>query len=209
MYEDTLKRLQHTISQCEFRIKATEDGQSKLIDLDRNIKVYETLYSQCNNTLVRLRPYIKDIQAYIADKRTSALQSLNNALRIAGEIVPAAMKGIAFNMERDEAWIETEDAVYASSAEGSGYKEIVSVLSRLVVNGLCESELKTVFLDEPLAKLSPERTALLSQYLTLIVDNQQIILIEQKREVYANVSCTLYEFVKDGDFTTVKRISGG
>lgn len=191
------------ISKCDLRIKQTEENTKKLSNMQgiRESSIASVKY--CETVIESLKPCVKDIQEYITDKRKKSHSALNNALRVAAEIIPASMRGIKFEMEGDEAWLQAPNGAYVDRSEGSGYKGTTSVFLRSVVLSANPDKLQTLFLDEPLAKLSDERTALLSTYLPKMVENQQVILIEQKKEIYANADCTLYGFFKSDGFTSI------
>ena len=202
-YSNICRLMRDEISKCDLRIKETEENTKRLSDLQGIRESSIASVDYCIMVLDSLKPLAKDIQEYITDKRKNSRSALNNALRVAGEIIPASMRGITFETEGDEAWLQAPNGAYVDRSEGSGYKGTTSVFLRSVVLSANPDKLQTLFLDEPLAKLSDERTALLSQYLPAMIENQQVILIEQKKEIYANAECTLYGFFKSDGYTSI------
>lgn len=204
-YSTICTLIQNEISRCNLRIEQTEQNKDKLLKLQDAQKLSKNSIAYCDMVIDSLKPFANDIQEYITNKRKQSHSALNNALRLAGEIVPASMGGIAFKMEGDEAWLEMPNSALVEHCEGSGYKGAASLFLRSVVLAQNQHYLQTMVLDELLAKLSTERTALLSRYLPQMVKNQQIIIIEQKKEIYADCEATLYKFFKSDGFTTVTK----
>lgn len=202
-YNTVCALMRNRLVECDLHIKETEENSKKLGELTGLRDTYKSNVVSCQQVIDSLKPMIEDVQSYITDKRKDSKTKLNNALRVAGEIVPAAVNGIKFEIEGDEAWLQTPNGAYVDRSEGSGYKGTTSVLLRSIVLAANPDKLQTMFLDEPFAKLSNERTALLSQYLPILLADQQVILIEQKKEIYANADCTLYGFFKSDNYTTI------
>lgn len=205
MYNNVCALMREEITKCSVHIKETEENRQKLGELQGMRDSYASSIDYCQLVTDSLKPMISDVQEFINTKRKDSKSKLNNALRIAGEIVPASVRGVKFEIEGDEAWLETPNGAYVDRSEGSGYKGTTSMLFRSIVLGANQDKLQTLFLDEPLAKLSDERTATLSKYLPALLSNQQVILIEQKKEIYANAGCTLYKFFKSDNYTTVTK----
>lgn len=202
-YSDICRLMRDEISKCDLRITQTEENTKRLSRTEgiRISSINSVKY--CEIVIDSLKPLIADTQDFITDKREDSKAALANALRLAGEIIPDSMRGIEFKMLGDEAWLETPDGAYADRAEGSGYKGTSSVFLRSVVMGANPSIIQTMMLDEPLSKVSTEHSAQLSTYLPIMAQRQQVILIEQKKEVFANIDCPKYGFFKSENFTTV------
>lgn len=152
-----------------------------------------------------LKPMISDIQKYLADKREQSMQNINNALRLAGEIIADSTEGIRFEMDGDEAWIATPDGLEVDDVEGGGYRQISSSFLRSVILESQQDVLNTMLLDEMFALVSVENSATLSLYLNVICQNAQIIAIEQKPEVFMNIDATVYEFSANDNYADVTK----
>ena len=148
---------------------------------------------------------LDDIQVYIAERRKNSMQSMNNALRMAGEIIQDSTEGIYFKIDGDEAWLATPDGLEADMVEGGGYRQISSTFIRSVVLGVNNGTLDTLLLDEIFALVSPENSAALSLYLNVICQDKQVISIEQKPQVYSNIDSVMYTFSKGTDYTEVHK----
>ena len=204
-YSNVCADLEKRIQQCNFRIKQTEENESKLKKLRENIEAYTKIISNQESSLAKLKPLLEDIQRYTTDRRKQSLNSIQQVLMSAGNIVPASNSKITFKMENGEAWFETEDGLSLDRTEGSGYRATLSLFMRNVFLRSNPQYLQTLVLDELFAKLSPERSAILSTYLSVLGQHTQIISIEQKPEVFADAECTSYFFFLDEGKTIVRK----
>lgn len=194
------------ISNCDFRIKQTDENQKKLNNLNGYLESYKKSVRYCDYLMQSLKPFIEDIQEHITERRKSSLHNINQALLIAGTVIPDSKEGIKFVFDGKDAWLETPSGILADRAEGSGYKGTSSVFVRSVVLGSNPQYLQSMLLDEPFAKVSPENSATLSSCLPIMAQDKQIILIEQKKEIYSNLDCVVFGFFKDDEgYTTIAR----
>lgn len=204
-YSSTCADLDKQIEDLKVRIRVSESNEQLRNNYQEKLKTLEDNIAYCNGVLDILKPMITDIQEYITKRRENSMQSINNALRMAGEIIQDATEGIYFNLDKDEAWLTTPDGLEVDLVEGGGYRQISSTFIRSVVAASNPDILKTMMLDEIFGLVSPENSSILSIYLNVICQNMQIISIEQKPQVYSNIDCTAYQFNKIGKFTEVTR----
>jgi hypothetical protein len=206
-YSDICVKLNAAIANCDFKIEQTVKNEAKAkrceeqrVALSINIEKLETLLSE-------LKVLTDTVSTYTAERRASSLNAVKNALMAAGNVVPASNKQVVFQMKQGEAWFETMDGLSLDRVEGSGYRAVLSMFMRTVFLHSNQQFLQTLILDEIFAKLSPERSAILSTYLPLLGESIQIISIEQKPEVFSGLDCTTYSFFLDGDKTVVRKES--
>jgi hypothetical protein len=193
------------ISKCEFRIKETEENTKKLSTLEGTIQTHERTINACDYILQEVTPVCDDLQEHITKQRRSSLHNLNRAIRMASLVIPDSIQGVQFKFDGKEAWLETPAGTYADRAEGSGFKGSASIFLRGTVLGMKPEFLQTMVLDEPLSKVSTENSASLSTCLPLLVQDKQVILIEQKKEIYSDADCATFRFFKENGFTVVVR----
>lgn len=202
-YTNTCTALSKAIADLDVRIRVSAQNQNLIDSYTTKVRKLEENVSITKEMLDELRPLLNDIQDYIAKKRTSSMQNINNALRIAGEIIPDSGEGIYFKLDGDEAWLSTADGLEVDATEGGGYRQISSTFIRSVVLDSNRDKLKTLMLDEIFSLVSQENSAKLSLYLNIICQDNQVISIEQKPQVYSNIDNLTYVFNKDNDFAEV------
>ena len=189
---------------CDLKVQQTKENQKKFLSLEAQIETYSGLVDSMEQVLQKIKPWMVDLLEYNAQKKKDALVAINTALSVANYIVPSSMSGIKFRVEGKEAWLENSAGVDVDRVEGSGYKGVVSVYLRDVIVRSNPSILQFMILDEPLSKLASENAAILSTYVPLLAENMQIIWIEHKKEVFANVEDkVVYNFFKDDQGHTI------
>lgn len=198
IYSSQCIKLRDIASQCKLKIKQTQENQQSFQSLEGQIETYTQMVDSMTYLMGKIKPWMSDLEDYNAKKKADSLLAINSALSVANFVVPSSMKGIRFRIEGKEAWLENEAGMDADRLEGSGYKGTVSVYLRNVVLKANPSLLQFMILDEPLAKLSPESSAIFSTYIPILAENMQIIWIEHKKEVFSSVdNKSLYSFFKD------------
>jgi len=204
-YSDTCNKLRACIEDHNYKIKVT-------VVNEQNKQQYQEKIEECHQQIEGLdvlknyiSPIIKDIVAYLGARKKQSMQTINGAIRMASEIIPSAMPNIHLEIKGDEAWVQTSDGMLVRSTEGTGYKSVLSAFLRTLTVNSNPLNLQTIIFDEIFAKLSVENSAKLSLFLPLMVKDMQIISIEQKPEVYANVDYLNYEFTLQNGITYVKK----
>lgn len=204
-YHNTCNELAAEIQKLSTLISVSEHNIQLKANNEKSIKTYEGNIILCNGVLDNVKPIVDDVQDYIAERKKESMHNINNALRLAGEIIPDSTEGIYFKLDGDEAWLATPDDLEVQTVEGGGFRQVSSAFLRTVVLNSNPDNLQTVFFDEVFALVSPENSSTLSLYLNVICQNTQVISIEQKPQVYSNIDCVKYLFTKDEDFTTCTR----
>lgn len=203
-YSSTCVALMREINDADYKIKSTKANQASIEKYQKTIREMRAVLSGCTEVIRWLKPYTTAVQDYLAERRTNSLQNVNNAIRLANEVIADANIGARFNIEGKDAWLSTSDDLDLQLTEGGGYRNITSMFLRLVVLGANRELLDTVILDEVAAAVSPENSTTLSSYLNLLGQTMQIISIEQKPEMYANIdNVTVYRFEKDDEYSRV------
>lgn len=205
-YTDICQRIAATVNELNTQIRIAENNkklydsyQDKIAKLTASKKTLDT----CVNVL---KPMLQDTMDYANKRRRETMQSINNALRLAGEIIPDSTEGIFFQIDGNEAWLSTPDSLEVDDVEGGGYRQISSTFLRSVVTAANPDILDFLLLDEMFALVSVQNSTTLSLYLNVITQYMQVISIEQKPQVYSNIDCTMYKFNKVGNYTTVEKI---
>lgn len=204
-YSNTCAALTRAIQDLQVRIRVSEQNTKLMVTYDENITKLQNNVAICNKVIDVIKPLAMDTTDYIAKKRREALQNINNALRLAGEIIQDSTEGIFFNVDGEDAWLSTPDGLEVDLVEGGGYRQISSTFIRSVVLAANNNTLNTMFLDEIFSLVSPENSAALSLYLNIICQDMQVISIEQKPQVYSNISHVRYLFNKIGEYTTISK----
>lgn len=204
VYSNQCLMLRDRAAQCKARIDQTRQNREKAHSLERQVTENQYLVDAMDELRVNIKPWMDDLLEYNAQKKKESLLSINTALSVANFIVPSSMKGIQFKIEGKEAWLENADGMDVDRLEGSGYKGVVSAYLRNVVLRANPNLSQFIVFDEPLAKLSPENSVGFSTYLPILAEGMQLIWIEQKREVFANMdNKVVYNFFKDDNGHTL------
>lgn len=149
---------------------------------------------------------LKICRKYLADKRDEAFEDIKEAILMGNSIITSASK---YHLEIGDktASIVNEYGVDVYESEGSAYTATVSFFARIAVvenTGLQN----TFFLDEALTHLSPESSANLSHLLLEKSKTCQLVLIEQKPEVFAQGVSKRYFVYKNGEYSELREEGG-
>lgn len=210
-YSDTCVLLEKAIKELDFNIRVGEQNKKLRDTYTKSIENASTTLKWIELVKKRIQPLREDTITYINNRKKEALLAINNAIRIAADIIPDSMEGIKFDIdeERGEAFIANNDGNEVYDTEGSGYKSISSTFIRNRVMRPHKGILQTMICDEIFAQVSTEYSADLSRALKMICETSQVISIEQKQETYSNVDYVEYQFTKRGDYTTVNKVVKG
>lgn len=204
-YTDTCVALGKAIQDYTGRISISTNNAQLRDSYADKIKNLESNIGLCNLVIDVLKPMSGDIQLYLAERKKEAMQNINNAIRMAGEIVQDAGDGVHFEIDGDEAWLATPDSLNVDTVEGGGFRHISSAFLRSVLLGSNPAFLNTMFLDEVFSTVSVNNSSALSLYLNVLFQNMQVISIEQKPQVYSNNDVIAYVFNKIGEYTQVTK----
>lgn len=195
-YHSTCNTLSELIRDLDVKLRLSEQNVRLKANYQDQLNRHENNIVLCTSVIEQVKPLVADIQKYINDKRTESMQNINNALRLAGDIIPDSAAGIHFKMEGDEAWLATSDDLTVQNTEGGAFRQVSSNFVRAVVLSSNPDFLQTIMLDECFAHVSVENTNQLSFYLNVLCQDRQIICIEQKPEIGSNIDSTIYHFNK-------------
>lgn len=202
-YSSTCGLLEKEIAGMTARVRVSEQNTKLKESLEGQVANLNNGLAMCSQFLDLVKPLLADTKEYIDNKRKSSMNNINNALRLAGEIIPDSASGIFFQLDGDEAWLSTNDGLEVDMTEGGGYRQISSTFIRSAVLAANPHNLRTLLLDEMFATVSVANSAVLSSYLNVICQDMQVISIEQKPQVYCNIDAEIYTFNKLGEFTEV------
>lgn len=201
----TCSGLTSKINDLSVQIRVSEKNKELQQTYNEQLQRHERNIELCNQVIDELKPMIDDTHSYINTRRQEAMLSINNALRMAGEIVPDAADGIMINLDGDEAWVSTAEGRTVQNTEGGAFRHISSTFLRAIMLSTNSDLLQTLMLDEMFAQVNAENTAKLSQYLAVLSQNMQVICIEQKPEIKSNVDTTVYHFKKGEKYAEVTK----
>lgn len=202
-YSSTCRVLERQLSENASRIKVSEQNQKLKASLEEKIDAFNKGRTVCDSLIDMVKPLLNDTRVYIDTKKKESMNNINNALRLAGEIIKDSAEGIFFQLDGDEAWLSTQDGLEVDMTEGGGFRQISSTFIRSAVLSANPANLRTMLLDEMFATVSVENSSVLSLYLNAMVQDMQVISIEQKPQVYSNVDARVYTFNKVGAYTEV------
>lgn len=203
VYADTCAVLDRQIIELNARIRASKQNESLRDSYEEKIKTFTNSYNMVSRLIDVIKPLNDDVQEYSNKRRVESMQNINNALRLANEIIPEAVEGIHFVLDGDEAWLETADGLLVDATEGNGYKQVSSVFVRGVVCEANPQVLDLLLLDESFSKVSVDNSTTLSLYLNVLCQNKQVISIEQKPQVYSNIDGRIFHFRKNDEYTEI------
>lgn len=204
-YAATCSCLANTITDYESRIRVSKNNAKLKTDYEEQINRFTSASNVCDVIINICKPTLQDIQTYINTKRAESMQNINNALRLAEEIIPDSEPGVHFELDGEKAILLTEDGLTVEGTEGDGFCQVSSVFVRAAVAKSNPAILDTLIFDEVFSLISPENSATLSLYLNTITQDTQVISIEQKPQVYSNIDCVMYTFNKTDKFAEVTR----
>lgn len=204
-YSGTCTALNQQINDLRGLIRVAESNQKLREEYKKKKDTHDGNIKLCNQVLEFTKPVIATTEKYLADRKEESLQNLNNALRMAGDIVQDAMSGIKISIDKESATIVDEDGGIVQAMEGGGYRQISSMFLRHAILSMTPDYLHTLILDENFALVNDENSATLSSYLQLMSQTTQIISIEQKGSVYGNVDHICYTFKKADKVSTAER----
>lgn len=188
-------KLEQRLNTAEYRIKRTKDDRKRREELQASIRDSDSLLRMYSLTDKELAKMQKDLQEYNNEKEKEALAGIYAGIYSAQSIIPET-GGISLSIAGTKAKLITEGGLSVNLKEGSGFRAMLSFLVRDII--LENSEyLDFSIYDEPLATLSGANSAELSIIFNIIGKRKQVILIEQKPEIFANIEdITVYEFNK-------------
>ena len=202
-YSSTCASLESAIRELDVNIRVSEQNKKLKETYTEQLQRHEKNIDLCNQVIEQIKPMITDVQDYINRRRTEAMLSINNALRMAGDIIPDSDEGIKIVLDGDEAWVSTSDGRTVQNTEGGAFRHISSTFLRAIMLTTNPDLLRTIILDEMFAEVNADNTAKLSLYLAVLSQDMQVICIEQKPEIKSNVDTLTYTFKKGEQYAEV------
>lgn len=204
-YTDVCEQLKHEAAVLGNVIETSKENLKKRGMYERDKEVFVPMLEEYKLISKRLSQLTSDICEYLGEKKKRGNQSINAALLSARNVIPDSMSGIRLTISGDEAWLESEEGMLMERMEGGGFRATCSLFMRKIALSSAPETMQFMILDELLAKLSQESSATLSQYLPILARDSQIIVIEQKSEVYSQLNCQRYHFFLAEGQTIVKK----
>ena len=172
-YSDTCSRLGAEIQELAVNIRVGEQNKKLRDAYAEQLHRHEQNIDLCNAVMEMLKPMIIDVEEYINTRREEAMLNINNALRMAGDIIPDADEGIKIKLDGDEAFVVTSDDRTVQNTEGGAFRHISATFLQSVILSSNPDNLKTLMLDEMFAQVNAENTAKLSLYLSALIQDMQ------------------------------------
>lgn len=205
-YRGTCAQLNTAIADCTAKINLTQSNKQLQLSCKEKLERHQSNLFYANQVLNELKPVMAGIKEYIAERKRNALLGINNAIRLASEIIPNAMSNVHLEIEENgDAYVASPDSIDMNVLEGGGYRQVLSSFIQSVILEANPAFLQTLILDEKYALLNEEFSADLSTYLSIMGQTCQIISIEQKEAIYANTPYVDYHLVKGDKYTSVTR----
>lgn len=205
-YRSTCAQLNTAIADCTAKINLTQSNKQLQLSCKEKLERHQSNLFYANQVLNELKPVMAGIKEYIAERKRNALLGINNAIRLASEIIPNAMSNVHLEIEENgDAYVASPDSIDMNVLEGGGYRQVLSSFIQSVILEANPAFLQTLILDEKYALLNEEFSADLSTYLSIMGQTCQIISIEQKEAIYANTPYVDYHLVKGDKYTSVTR----
>ena len=191
---DVYQRLINKAGTLSHKVEVARANKEKIEYCDNIIEQYGSLIKDYGHTINEMKSMMKQISAYLTERKKKGTMAVNTALMSARSVVPDSMAGVHLAMQNGEAWLESDNGMLVERMEGGGFRATCSLFMRRVALSASPDTMQILILDELLAKLSPQSSAIVSTYLPVLAQDMQIIMIEQKKEVYADADCKVYNF---------------
>lgn len=205
-YRSTCAQLNAAIADCTAKINITQSNKALEASCNEKLERHQRNMYLSTQVINELKPVINGIKEYIAEKKRVALLGINNAIRLASEIVPNAMADVHLEIEENgDAYVASPDGIDMNVLEGGGYRQVLSAFIQSVILEANQGLLQTLIFDEKYALLNEEYSADLSTYLSIMGQTHQILSIEQKGAVYSNTPYVEYLLAKGDQYTTVTK----
>lgn len=205
-YRSTCAQLNSAIADCTAKINLTQSNKQLQLSCQEKLDRHQRNLYYANQVLNELKPIVAGIKEYIAERKRLALLGINNAIRLASEIIPNAMSNVHLEIEDNgDAYVASPDSIDMNILEGGGYRQILSSFIQSVILESNPAYLQTLILDEKYALVNAEFSADLSSYLSIMGQTHQIISIEQKQSIYSNTPYLDYHLEKGDKYTSVTR----
>lgn len=205
-YSSTCASLNSAISDCKAKIMVSQKNEVLRATYEEKLNRHKNNLYYVNMVIESVKPCIADVKEFLSKKKRQSLVSINNAIRVAGELIPNSMENVHLEIEDNgDAYVANVDGVDLQILEGGGLREILSSFIRSVVLGANSQYISTLILDEQYALVNDEYSADLSVYLDIMGADQQIISIEQKDSVYSNTSHLEYMLTKGDEYVTITK----
>ena len=203
---------------CDLLLKRlferSSSAKKNIEDNIRNTMLKDTLIKE-KQRMVRRRVDIekmssvlkatnKILAGYVADKKKKSMKGIYSGIYSAQTIIPDTTT-VKLHVDAREAFLINDEGDDVNLVEGSAFRATLSFFMRGIILKNT-NYIPFMVLDEPLTTLSEESSAALSNFLPIIANDMQIILIEQKDAVFSNSDEIVYEFKKSEGETRVRRL---
>ena len=140
-YAVTCSSIGSAITDLTSRIRVSENNQKIKADCESQIDRLTKALNVSQVILEITKPMLADIKYYLNVKRAECMQNLNNALRIAEEIIPDSEPGTHFELNGDKVSLLSADGLSIKSVEGDGFQQAYRKRKYPITHIVCESAL--------------------------------------------------------------------
>lgn len=199
-------QLRERIAKASFNIEEVKKAQKVKEEIEYRLKIFQDADRLVRKVIEKTKLIGIAATNYLTAKKEKSLKGVYSAIYLTSSIIPGNT-GIISDLSRPEEFTVVNsygDPIMIT--EGGAVRSILSLTLRYAI--ISNTEYENFFLlDEPLAVVSQEKSALFSQYLPIIGQNSQIILIGQKPEIFISADNTKeYLFTKSGGKTRVEEV---
>lgn len=176
------------------KIAVTKKSLSERYTLTKKVNDLKETDHMCDLSIEHLKQVQSKLIKYNNKKKENSMSGIYSSIYTAKSIIPdTADLTMSYDKNMERLKIVNDKGVTIDNITGCGFKELVSLLIRIVT--LRNSDyILTLFLDESLFGLSPDNSAKISKYLNILAKNVQLIMIEQKNEIFTDVEGPVYTF---------------
>lgn len=200
-----IAKLEQRLQVADYRMKRTKEDRKKKEELKASIRDADSVTALYKVTDDELKKIESDLRMYSEKKEEEALAGIYSGIYSAQSIIPET-EGIELKIGNGKAKLVTDEGIDVNLKEGSGFRAMLSFLVRDIILENSEYENFAIY-DEPLATLSGENSAELSVLFNILGKRKQLIVIEQKPEIFANIEgLTVYEFSKVEGKTLIRKV---
>ena len=202
---DILNKLHNFIERCNFMIEETDNNIAIKTKLLKDEADVNTKLQILESSLALTKATLKSAEKFSTKKKDKALTAIRASIYRTGEIIPASRPIMLEYETPSHALFLNDKGSAVNLIEGGAFRAILSLFLRQAVLQHT-SNLQTIFSDEGLSVLNQDRSADFSKYLPILGKYSQIILIEQKDEIFAEADAVVYYFQIEDGVTRVRKM---
>lgn len=195
IWSNVLTAIQNINTELETSTRLRKQYQSVCAEYDKQYAVLQYIRQAANRTT----EIYKDVKGFVEDKKRLNLDNLNNAIMMAGEVVPDAdLRGVFIALKDDQARVLNPRGQDLNIREGSAFRASMSLFIRHTLIKADPHALQCLLLDELFATSSDITASNLREYLDDYSKDVVIVGIEQQMSVFESLKTQQY-YVHKGE----------